>query len=290
MEINFISSKNFIETRDMHSKSDNIEIMVGVDNNEIIKHLFNSLLQRYQKGLEASMRGSDFVFDYAESLSYIFHKIDMKRSGSYTETPKWIKNKKATINPQNKDDDKCFQYAVTIALNYDRIENHPERVSKVKPFINQYDWSEIIFPSHVGDWKKFELNNKSIALNVLYVPEGEKTIRHAYKSKYNLTHENQVILLMINNGEKWHYLTVKSLSALLKYITSNHNSDFYCLNCFHSYRTKKALKTHTKICEDKDYCYIEMPEKGASIKYHPCVKSMRGPYAIFADIEPLLKK
>ena len=50
----------------------------------------------------------------------------MKRSGSYIEAPKWIKNKKATINPQNKDD-KCFQYAVTIALNYDRIENHPER-------------------------------------------------------------------------------------------------------------------------------------------------------------------
>ena len=118
------------------------------------------------------------------------------------ETPKWIKNKKATINPQNKDDDKCFKYAVTIALNYDRIENHPERVSKVKPFINQYDWSEINFPSYVGDWKKFELNNKSIALNALYVPEGEKTIRHAYKSKYNLARENQVILLMIIDGKK----------------------------------------------------------------------------------------
>ena len=55
------------------------------------------------------MRGSDFVFDYVESLNYIFHKIDMKRSASYIETPKWIKNIKATINPQNKDDDKCFQ-------------------------------------------------------------------------------------------------------------------------------------------------------------------------------------
>ena len=153
-KINFVSSKKFIETRDMHSKSVNIEIMVGVNNNEIIKNIFNSLLRRYQKGLEESMRGSDFVFDYVESLTYIFYKIDMKRSGSYIEAPKWIKNKKATINPQNKDDDKCFQYAVTIALNYDRIENHPERVNNVKSFINQYDWTEINFPSHVGDWKK----------------------------------------------------------------------------------------------------------------------------------------
>ena len=177
LKINFISSKDFNETRDMCSKSDNIEIMVGVDNNEIIKNFFNSTLQRYQKSLQEPMRGSDFVFDYVALLNYIFHKIDMKRSGSYIEAPKWIKNKKATINTQNKDDDKCFQYAVTITLNYDKIKHHPERVSKVKPFINQYDWSKINFPSHVGDWKKFELNNKSIALNVLFVPEGTNQIK-----------------------------------------------------------------------------------------------------------------
>ena len=135
------------------------------------------------------MRGSDFVFDYVESLNYIFHKVDMKRSGLYIETPKWIKNKKATIHPHNKDN-KCFQYDVTIALNYDEIEKNHQRGSKVKPFINQYDWSETNFPSHANDWKKFELNNKSIVLNVLYIPEGEETIRHAYKSKYNLTRES----------------------------------------------------------------------------------------------------
>ena len=95
---------------------------------------------------------------------------------------------------------------------------------------------------------------------------------------------------MISGVEKWHYLTVKRLRALLKGITSSHDGDFYCLNCFHSYRTKKALKEHMKICEDKDYCYIEMPEKSASIKYHPGVKSMRVPYAIFDDIESLRKK
>ena len=189
---------------------------------------------------------------YVESLNYIFHKIDIKRSGSYIEAPKWIKNKKATINPQNKDD-RCFQYAVTIALNYDRIENHPERLNNIKPFINQYEWTDINFPSHVGDWKKF----KSIALNILYVLEGEKTIRHAYKAKYNLKRENQVISLMITNGEKWHYLTVRSLSALLKGITSNHDHHSFCLNCFHSYRTKEALEKHMKVCEDNDYCYID---------------------------------
>ena len=143
-----------------------MKIMKGADINEIVKNIFNSLLQRYQKGLYESMSGSDFVFDYVESMNYVFHKVDLKRSGgSYLEAPKWIKNKKATINPKNKDD-KCFQYAVTIALNYDKTGDNHETVSKVKPFINQYDWNDINFPTNVSDCKKFELNNKSIVLNI----------------------------------------------------------------------------------------------------------------------------
>ena len=124
----------------------------------------------------------------------------------------------------------------------------------------------------------------------MYFPKGEKTIRRACKSKYNVTCENQVILLMISGGEKWHYLTVRSLSALLKGITSKHKVDSYFLNWFHSYRTKEALEKNMKVCEDKDYCYIEMPKKGESLKYHPGVKSMKARYIIVADIESLLRK
>ena len=230
MKINFISSRDFIESRDMYNKSDNFEIMRGSSTNEIIRGLFNSILRRYQGGSHESMRGSEFVFDYVESLNYIFHKGDLKRSGSYIETPEWLKNKGATINTHN-DDDKCFQYAITVALNYDEIRNNHQRVNKVKSFIDQYNWKDINFPSHVDDWKKFELNNKSIALNVLYVPEGEKTIRHAYKSKYNLIRENQVILLMIGDGEK--LFNSKKFKCIAE--RDNIKDDSYCLNCFHSY-------------------------------------------------------
>ena len=135
MKINLISSRYFIESRDMYSKSDNFE---GSITNEIIRDLFNSILRRYQGDLHESMRGSEFMFDYVESLNYIFHKVDLKRSGSYIETPKWLKNKGATINCQNNDD-KCLQYAITIALNYDEIGNNHQRVNKVKPFIDQYN-------------------------------------------------------------------------------------------------------------------------------------------------------
>ena len=124
----------------------------------------------------------------------------------------------------------------------------------------------------------------------MYVPYGEKIIRYAYKSKYNLKRENQVILLRISDGEKWYHLTVRSLSALLKGVTSKHNGDHYCLNCFHLYRTEKALEKHMKICKDKDYCYVEMPEKDTFIKYHHGVKSMGASFIIYADLESLLKK
>ena len=57
-----------------------------------------------------------------------------------------------------------------LALNLDKINNHPQRISKIKPFIDQYNWNEIDFPSTSKDWKKFELNNE-IAFNILYVPQ-----------------------------------------------------------------------------------------------------------------------
>ena len=85
----------------------------------------------------------------------------------------------------------------------------------------------------------------------MYVPDGENTRRRGYKSKYNLARENQVILLMIGDGEKWHYLTGRSLSALLKGITSKHQDDSYCLNCFHSFPSKKSLEKRMKVWEDK---------------------------------------
>ena len=171
------------------------------------------------------------------------------------------KNKKATINPNNMNDDRCFQYALSVALNYGNIKNHLERTKNIEPFIDQYNWDEINFPSDQNDWKEIECNNKSIALHVSYVPHNTKKIRHAYKSKYNLKRENQVILLMITDDTKWHYLAVKTLSGLLRGITGNNHGDFYCLNCLHSYTTKNRRKKHQKICENHEYCKLEMPEK-----------------------------
>ena len=166
----------------MHTRSDNEEIMTGSDTDEIIKGLFESFLQKYEENLQEKMKGSDFEFDDVNILYYDFNKISISRGGSYIDSPKWLKNKNSTINSKNNDY-KCFQCAVILALNLDKINNHPERISKIKPFIEQYNWKEIDFPATSRDWKKFELNNE-IALNILYIPHNTKKIQVAYKSKH----------------------------------------------------------------------------------------------------------
>ena len=107
--------------------------MNGSDTDEIIKELFKSLLQRYQENLQEKMKGSDFAFDGVNYLYYDLNKISISKGGSYIDFPKWLKDKKSTIN-----------------------------------LIEEYNWKDTDFPSTSKDWKKFELNTE-VALNILYV-------------------------------------------------------------------------------------------------------------------------
>ena len=103
----------------------------------------------------------------------------------------------------------------------------------------------------------------------------KKKMYPTYVSKHNSNCKKQVILLMVPNGKgcetkseeqtRWHYLAVKTLSALLRGITSKHHSDFYYLKCLHSFRTKTKLESHKKVCENKDICNVTMPSEDTKI-------------------------
>ena len=159
----------------MHTKSDNIEIMNGTNTSDAIDELIDSFMKGYQEGLEAKMKGSSYIFERIDLLDYHLHKISLNRGSSYIESPKWLKNKKATRNPKNTKGNKCFQYAITAGLNCQDIKDKPERIYNLKPFINNYNWKDTEFPSHSKDWRKFECNNKIIALNILFVPYKKST-------------------------------------------------------------------------------------------------------------------
>ena len=272
----------------MHTRSVCEEFMSGSETEEIVEKLFKSLLQRCQDNLNEKMRGSDFIFNGVNYLFYDFDRVSISKGGSNIESPKWLKDKKCIVNQKNNDN-KCFQYATILALNFNKIDRNPQRISRIKPFIGNYNWNDINFPATKKDWNRFEVNNKNVTLNILYVPFNTKKIEIAYKSKYNLVRDNQIILLMISNGENWHYVAVKSLSRLLRGITSNHDGDYYCLNCFHSYKTDNKLNVHKKICENNEYFNIEMPNNKI-IKYNQGDKSLKLPFIIYADLECLLKK
>ena len=308
MGVNFISTNDTGEICTFYVRSDNEEIRSGNQTLDIITKFIKSIIN-YQEEEKILRSGSNFVFESVDLLAVNMHKTNLKRGKSYIKSPEWILNKRATMNPKNNDN-KCFQYSITVALNHQKIENHPERMSNIKPFIDKYNWKGIDFLARINDWKKFEENKKDVSINILYVPTNTKTINLAYKSEYNLTHENKVVLLMTTNDkqsdkiDKWHYIALKSvntdngfnrpirsLSRLFRGITSNNNGDFYCLGCLHSFRTDNALKKHERLCNNHDYCHIEMPTRdNNTLKYNHGEKSLKVPWVIYADFECLLIK
>ena len=178
MGVNFISTNNTGEIRAFHANSDNEEIRLGNETNDIINGLLKSFLSDYQGKEKILINGSNFVFANVDLLVYRIHITSLKRGKSYIKSPEWILSKRATINPKNKDN-KCFQHSITVALNNQEIGNNPERISNNKPFIGNYNWKGIDFPAVIKDWKKFEENNKEVALNILYTLPNIKEIKLA---------------------------------------------------------------------------------------------------------------
>ena len=138
VEISFISLKpGSDETCITHTRSDNEEFMMKLlmtlmkSLKDFLNHFYKNMKKIYKK----KMKGSEFEFDGVNFLYYDFNKISINRGGSYIDSPKWLKDKKSTINPINNDY-KCFQYAVTLALNLDKIRKNSQIISKIKPFID----------------------------------------------------------------------------------------------------------------------------------------------------------
>ena len=159
-----ISTKRFEETRTIYTKSEPLEVFMGSDTEDVIDKLFNTLLQRFQCAQETSNeRGSEFIPDSVELLEYELHKIDIIRAESYIVSPDWIASKKATINPKNEKDNKCFQWSIISGLNYNNIkEKELKKILKFKRV-------DTDFSSYNREWEEFEQNNTLIALNVLFV-------------------------------------------------------------------------------------------------------------------------
>ena len=245
------------------------------------------------------------MFDSVEMLGIHFHTIDLVKGSSHIESPRWLKNKGATINPKNTKDNYCFKYAVTIALNHQELGNDPQRISKrLISLTSKYNCDGLDFPmGYKDDWSKFERKNKDTALNILSVPYNKEKVQVQYKSKYNHKRKKQLVLLMItDNKGTWHYLALKSfktedgnmnpgrsISRLMRGLSSKHHGEHYCLGCLRAYRTEKSLIKHERLCKNHDYCKVSLPSKGNNTLQHKFgTKSMKIPHMIYVDTESLL--
>ena len=217
-----------------------------------------------------------------------FHKLALTRGGSYTELPKWLKSKKAVINPQNKDEE-CFKRAIIAALHHEEIKNNLERISLLRPYKNQYNWKGLEFPVSIKKIDKFEKNNPGIAVNVLFSNKKNQNISR--RSERNIKCKKQVNLIMIVDGEKRHYTTIKSISRRLSKLSGKTRCAYhFCMNCLNGFRKASARDKHYKYCISNGYVKFKMPsEKEKWLKFHDGQYQFKVPFMLYADFESVLK-
>ena len=174
MRNNFISVKDFEDTRTIYSASKPVEIFMGSDTENAIDTLFNTILNRIQQAIETSNeRGSGFTHESVALLYYYFQKIDIRRGESYIISPDWIASKKATIYSKNEKDNECFRWSITSGLNYNKIKE--KELKKILKF----ERVDTDFSLYQRDWNEFEQSNTSVVLNILFVSHNNEEIRFA---------------------------------------------------------------------------------------------------------------
>ena len=188
---------------------------------------------------------SGFALDKIMHLYINFHELALTRGGSYIELPKWLKSKKAVINPQNKDEE-CFKWAAIAALHHEEIKNKFERISLLKPYENRYNWKGLEFPVSIKKIDKFEKNNPGIPVNVLFSKKKSQNIYTAHRSELNVKCKKQVNLLMIVDGQKRHYTVIKNISRLLSKLNGKTKRAYhYCMICLNDFRTESTSIMNT---------------------------------------------
>ena len=162
----------------------------------------------------------------------------------------------------------------------------------------------IDFPGSTQEYHTFEKNNEDIALNVLLIAQESRNVRQEYISHYNFTRNKQVVILKIKDGEKWHFLALKSIkqddnthkptlafSKLMQNISSKSHENYYCYGCFHTFRTQSKLEEHHNLCKNKDNCPIRVPKEGKNTLSHKFgTKCLKINDVIYLDLESILEK
>ena len=215
--------KDGVEVVELAFNSKMVAVYKFSEMDKIVKSTIDGILQQYEN---PALRNSKYVFDKVLRTDINFHRLNLTRGSSYIELPDWLASKKAIINPRNSDN-QCFKWAVIAGVYNDEIGRDCQRVSKLRKYKKGFDWYGIDFPTSYKDIKRFECMNE-ITVNVLAVED-----RKIYICRKGKEHNRVVNLMLITEGNRKHYVAIKSLSRLLSRQNSKHKqSQHFCMNCF----------------------------------------------------------
>jgi len=212
-------------------------------------------------------------------------------ASTFIPTPKWIAAKRAIVNVQCHDDVSCFQYSVLTGMNVTKFGNHDKRCrpSQYRQYMNMLNMDVIQKPVPLSSINQFENGNPEIYVNVLYLDEREIVPIHT--SKFCNQHKHHVTLLMLTNQDKFHYISVQSLSRLVGFRTKRTNKTYMCHYCLHPFRYEDDLDEHLPVCSQHQLQQVVYPKPRQNIlkfnKYH---FQFEVPFAIYADFESFLQK
>ena len=159
----------------------------------------------------------------------------------------------------------------------------PQRVSKLKRYEEEFDWSGLKFPICIRDINKFETNNE-IGVNILAVEN-----RKIYICRKGKDYDRIANLMLITEGNKKHYVAIKSLSRLLSNQNNKQNgSQYVCTNCLNGFESETIRDEHYEYCKFKESVRVEMPIKNPIVKYTDGQYQFKVPFVIYADFESIL--
>ena len=202
-------------------------------------------------------------------------------ASSWIELSNPLKEKKAIINMQNNDNE-CFKWCVTRALNMKKKNN--ERIDKdLIEKSKEFHWEGIEFPVKLDQIEKFEKNNADISVSVFGFED--KKFHPLKKLKY-FDRKYHIDLLLISNETTNHYCLINNFSRLIASSTSkNEHKKYFCRNCLQGYYSKEALAKHCTYCKEHSCVRVELPKEGSSVRFNHVERSMRVPFVVYADFE-----
>ncbi|CAP20797.2 Protein CBG24110 [Caenorhabditis briggsae] len=231
-------------------------------------------------------RGSGFRLNRIIGLRMYQTRIRPLSGSKYIELPDWIKNKKAVINIQNKDN-KCFMWCILAHLF--PVEHNPARISNYKDHISKVNFDGFEFPFQVKDVDKFEKRN-NLAINILVhnVEDDEKINSYKVSKKVNVDVDRVVNLLLVtDNSGEGHYCLIKNIDRLMN--TQNSRSNKFCIRCHNNFYSEEKYENHLSDCMNNSPLQMIKPSKDY-IEFDGIQKTQKQRYVCYADFESVIYK